>query len=335
MEFVEQGGLVYLSNGYWARVYDVAAGTVRAWGLSLPPAPRLDLVEGDLPPGAYSVCFTRYADGRLGGNGQVSRISFTGGAKGIRLINLPADCLAWITQPNGGAFFLATVGAGGAITSPYYAQPLPTLSVMPPPALTCLFAFAGRLWGASGKKLYYSEEFQFENFKLANTFPFPEDIVLAAPFNEGVYVNSMDKTWLLKGADPAKMGLELAGIGAIPGTLVYVRVEGGGYEISKKLSQLPSPAWMSPTGIVLGTQTGHIVYLTENRLRCNTKPKGAACHWMLDGKPHTVFTLHGAPGQVVDASLQEIFSRGRIFISAPVSQTARGGVTFGSDNAVA
>ncbi|MEW6385907.1 MAG: hypothetical protein AB1491_00100 [Thermodesulfobacteriota bacterium] len=330
MVYLEANSLVYLSNGYWTGVYDPAANTVRSWGLPLPPRPRVNLVPGDLPPGRYSLCYTHYEGTRLGGNGPVTTLEFHGDSMGIELVEQPAGTLCWITQADGADFFLAPVESG-AINQPYYAQPLPTLDVIPPPAFTDMFAAAGRILGIAGKKLYFSREFRLEQFREASTFPFTEDLVLLAPINEGIFVNSLKTTWLLKGFDPHKMGLDEVGGGAIPGTLTYALVEGPGYEISRKLSQVPSPVWASPTGMVVGTQNGHLVHLTENRLRLWPMSRGAACHFLRQGWPLTLFTLYGTPKSTPDPELQAVFSRGRIFVPAPLRHTSRGGVIISGE----
>jgi len=334
MSYAEVNNIVYLSNGYWKGAYDLLTGTVRSWGLPLPPPPKTSLVDGDLPPGRYSLCYTTYENGRIGGNGSIVTVEFWGDSFGIKLINPPANVLCWITQPNGGDFYLAQVDGDNVIRSPYYTQRLPTLHVIPPPLFTCMFAGAGRLWGASGKTLYYSHEFRYEDFSPANTIPFTEEIVLLAPIADGIFVNSRRSTWLIKGYDPAKMSVDHVGEGAVPGTLTYALVEGGGYEISRKLSQLPSPVWMSPAGVVVGTANGHLVHMTESRLRLWPMSRGAAAHWMQDGRPLTLVTLYGAPTGQEDQDLRNIFERGKIFISAPLLHGAQGGVNLSGEGAL-
>ena len=334
MSYVEVNNTVYLSNGYWNGAYDLLTGEMRSWGLPLPPSPKTSLVDGDLPPGRYSLCYTTYENGRIGGNGPIATVEFLGDSFGIQLINLPANVLCWITQPNGGEFYLAQVDEDNVIRNPYYTQRLPTLHVIPPPPFACMFARAGRLWGASGNTLYYSHEFRYEDFSLANTIPFPEEIVLMAPIADGIFVNSQQSTWLIKGYDPAKMSVDHVGDGAVLGTLTYALVEGGGYEISRKLSQLPSPVWMSPAGVVVGTANGHLVHMTKGRLRLWPMSRGAAVHWMQNGRPITLITLYGTPREREDQDLLNIFKRGKIFISAPLLHNAQGGVNLSGEGAL-
>lgn len=331
MEYVEVGSRIFMSNGYWQGIYNLPDARIMEWGLPLPPAPAITQAEGDLPPGTYKVCYTRFeAPDRLSGNGPVTEISWEGGAAGIRLLDMPSDVLAWITQPNGSEFFLAPVEAGGYITSPYYTQPLPTFEVAPPPPLTCLTLAFGRLWGACGKKVYYSNEFQFEHFRSGSYLPVPEDVVLIAPVNSGLFVNSRTSTWLFKGTTPEKMAMEHLGEGAIPGTLAWAMVEGGAYE--PKRARSLCPMWVSPKGAVLGKDSGHLVHLNQERLRINVMSRGAGFHRMINGVvPQTVFSLYGSPREDFDEELQTLFARGRIYIPAPGELQTSGGITIGGE----
>jgi hypothetical protein len=328
MEYVELGSRVYMSNGYWKGVYELGDGIMREWGLPLPGYPELEQTQGVMPPGAYKLCFTRFYKTMLGGSGPISEVSWDGGIAGIKVKNRPADCAAWITQPGGSEFFLAPIDQDGNITSPHYNKPLPTFGVESPPLMKCICFSFGRLWGVQGRMVHFSEEFRAEHFYPDNKFPFSEDLVMLAPVNGGIFVASTANTWLLKGRDPAKMEVDRVGDGAIPGSATYTQVEGAGYEISKKLSQTPSPVWATKKGFVVGTNTGHLVHLTESRLRINPMTKAASLSRVVEGRPQTIVTLYGAPVGKHDASLTDDFTRGRIFVPAPVEMTLYGGVIF-------
>jgi hypothetical protein len=313
VSFAEINNLVYAATPYWPGVvYDPAAETVRPWGVSLPPAPEINLVEGDLPPGTYVLCYTNTASGQLGGNGPLVQISWEGMSRGIELLNRPAGALCWITQPNGKQLFMAPL-AGEMVTGQTpLMQPLPTFAVQPPPGFShFVFAF-GRIWGARGKKICYSDPHQYEWFRTSNYLPFLEDLVLLAPVTGGIFASSRARTWFLEGTDPAKMGLRTVGDGAVPGTMVMAQVEGGGYEISRKLAQLPSPVWMSPRGLVVGTHTGHVVHLTEARVRLNPRTQGAGLYRVKDGIPQVLVSLYGQL-QEEDLDLLRLFEEGKIF----------------------
>jgi hypothetical protein len=313
--FVEINGLVYGSNPYWKAVYDLLGGSLRSWGISLPLAPRVNLVAGDLPPGTYFIAYTNVAGGRLGGNGPMTKISWEGESAGLELLNLPAGTLCWITHPNGGELFLAVVSAG-VISSGPGLQPLPTFAATPPPGFSHFICEHGRIWGARGKQLFFSDPNQYELFRDGNYLPFTDDLVLLAPVTGGIFANSLTSTWFLEGTDPAQMKLERVGDGAIPGTLTMAQMSGpsvgGGYEISRKLTQMPSPVWMTRQGVVVGTHTGHVVHLTESRVRINSRTQGAGLYRVQDGIPQVVMSLYGESWSP-DETLLRIFEENKLF----------------------
>jgi len=313
MNYKEINNLVYLSTPYWNGVYDVLSQELRPWGMVLPGVPDLSMVAGDLPPGQYSLCYTRAEDGRLSGNGPLAQISWEGGTQGIRLNNLPTGGQCWITNPNGKTLFLATVVSG--VISGQTINPLPNFMVTPPPPFNHFAHAFGWMWGISESKLLYSEPFQYEWFKVANYIPFIEEPVMVAPVDEGIFVNSLKSTWFLDGTTPGEMAMRRIGDGAIPGTLTYAQmpgaVVGGGYEISRRQSQLPSPIWMGPNGFVVGTRTGHLVHLTEARLKVNPRNQGASICYVKDGIPRVIVSMSGIQANE-DAELSSIFDAGAL-----------------------
>jgi len=325
ISYEEINGLIYAAGPYWPGiVYDPLNEVVRPWGVSLPPAPAITLVDGSLPPGTYSFCYTNAEGDRLGGNGPLVQIRWEGGTQGVQLHNLLAGAVCWMTHPNGKDLFLAPL-SGGVVTgqSPYL-QPLASFMVQPPPGFSHFVSAFGRVWGARGKKILYSDPHQYDWFRVANYLPFLEDLVLLAPVTGGIFANSRTRTWFLEGTDPAKMNLHTVGDGAVPGTMVMAQMEGGGYEISRKLAQLPSPVWMSRKGLVVGTHTGHVVHLTEAKVSLTPRTRGAGLYRTQNGIPQVVASLFGPPGEVTE--LEEVFTRGRMYIPAPLEVVGSGGV---------
>jgi hypothetical protein len=179
------------------------------------------------------------------------------------------------------------------------------------------FAYAfGRIWGCQGRNLIYSDPFQYEWFRVQNFKPFQEELVMVAPVNNGLFVNSEFNTWFLDGSDPAKMVLARMGDGALPGTLVYAKlpgaVVGGGYEMSRRLSQLPSPVWIGQHGVVIGTQTGHLVHLTESRLRMPVRSQGAGFFRVKQGVPQIIMSMYGNQRDGGDSVLSSILDLGEL-----------------------
>ena len=308
--YLEIDNIIYMATPHWKMAYDLETGVVRDWGLPLPPAPVVSLGEGDLPPGVYSLCYTTVDGERLGGSGPFTTIRWEQEARGLTLTNLPSDAISWITHPNGKELCLALVD-GAAIQGPT-ASPLPTHGVTAPPRMVHFTQAFGRVWGACGKKVYYSFPFQPEWFHPGWYLPFPEDIVMVAPASDGLFINSLTSTWWVEGREPGKMKITKIGEGAIPGTLTMAQVEGGGYEISRKLSEVPSPAWASRAGIVIGTATGHLVRVTDGRVKMPLRSEGAAIYWQRDGFPQIVCSLTGSV-QNIDEEILRINAEGKLF----------------------
>jgi hypothetical protein len=311
----ELDNLIFMSNGPWSGVYDIIKGTVRPWGLSLPPIPAVSLMDGDLPPGAYSLALTRSEDGRLSGNGPVAQVSWSGGSRGMSVSNIPTGGQVWMTHPNGTDLFLAD-RVGGVILGPTVV-PLPSFTAGPPPGFTHFNYAFGRIWGCSGKVLAYSDSFQYEWFRESTYKPFLEELIMVAPVADGLFVNSRESTWFLDGTDPAKMVLKRVGQGAVPGTLVYAdmpgAVVGGGYEMSRRLSQIPSPIWVGPHGYVVGTQTGHLVHLTQSRLRMPVRTKGSSVFRDKGGAPQVITVMSGPLLNDESETLETVFEDGKLF----------------------
>jgi hypothetical protein len=206
--------------------------------------------------------------------------------------------------------------------------PLDTFGAEPAPRFTHFCFKFGRMWGCLGKYVYYSEPHSYEVFR--RRLPFLEDLVMIAPVSDGLFVSSLKSTWFLAGHDPGKMNVNQIGDGAVPGTLTFHQVEGGGYEIRNKLPQLPCPIWMGPRGVVVGTQNGHMVHLTEARLKVVSRQSGAALSFTRNGISQLLFTLWGASSQE-DSDLEFIFTNNRLYVPEPVRVIGSGGIIFGGE----
>jgi hypothetical protein len=313
--YAELDNLIYMATPAWSSIYDLLGGQVRSWGISIPPAPDFSLIEGDMPPGTYSFCYTQTVGDRISGNGQIVKVSWEGGTKGIQLNNLPSSGQCWVTHPNGTDLFMAELDSG-VIFAPTVI-PLPSFQVAPPSGMSFFAQAFGRMWACAGKNLIFSDPFQYEWFRTPNFKPFIEDLIMVAPVTDGLFVSSKDNTWFLDGTEPAKMVLKHIGDGAIPGTLVYAElpgaIVGGGYEMSRRLSQIPAPVWIGKHGVVIGTQTGHLVHLTESRLRMSIRSQGGSLFRVKNGVPQIISVLSGPLLDEEFETLEHIFEDGKLF----------------------
>lgn len=318
LRYAEVRDTIYISNQHFNAAYDVKAGVVRTWGTPLPPAPQVAVTTGNLPPGTYTLAYTQVTESGLSGNGALVQVRWEGATRGIALGNLATNYQCWMTEPNGKVLKLATV-EGNKITEIPTSEPLLPFMCGPPPKFRdFVFAF-GRFWGAKGKRLYYSFPGFPEWFRDGDYRGFQDEIVLLAATNGGIFVNSRTSSWYLGGSDPEKVEVYRCGDGAVPGTLCMARAPAslaGGAATSANfgtLSQMPTPVWLSPTGFVVGTHTGHLTHLTYHRLRLPTRAWGASLFRIKEGIPQIITTLHGPYADEPDPELDQIFNDGRLF----------------------
>jgi hypothetical protein len=313
INYLEFDGVIFWSNCYANGAYEIATDTARPWGFPLPDSPEVQITDGDLEPGQYSLCFTNSYQHQLSGNGPLTHVSWQGTLQGLQILNLPPGALCWITQPNGGELCLAILDSDGVIRKRHpYVQPLPTLDEAPPPPFAHFAWGNGRIWGAYKNKVYYSAPFRYENYPHLY-LPFAEEVIMVAPVTDGIYVNSIKSTWWLNRTSPDKMVSHRIGDGAIPGTLVYAQVRQR--EIAGNVVSEPLPVWIDGKGIVIGTNIGHIMHMTDHRLQMDPFSEGAAFYRMTKGRPQTIFSLFGPPLGKVNPQIQEIMRRGKLFAS--------------------
>jgi len=322
MNYAQINNWIYLSSAVYNGIYDTISGGIGPWGVPMPGVgPDVSLCPGNMPPGKYDLCYTRVNQWGQSGNGPVIQIEFEDQAAGLQLNNLEEDFLCWITQVNGGPLFQAEVSLLGQVTSqvPNF-NPLRSLNIMPPPPFVH-FCFAhGRMWGVAGRNLYFSEPNEYGDFGWFSRkyTPFLEDLVLVATFTEGVYVNSLNHTWVLRGTEPNKMKIEQVGEGAIPGTLCWAqtpaKLAGGAVPTQEfaEFSMMPTPLWRSKKGFVIGTHGGHLILITERRLRLSDRQQGASLWRWNNGIPQVITTTWGTTPNP-DREAEAIFQKGRLF----------------------
>jgi hypothetical protein len=340
MNYVQVTNWIYFSSRFFNGIYDTISGQIRPWGLPPPGMPPdVSLCAGDMPPGKYDLCYTRIsADGlSQSGNGPIRQIEFEDQAAGLQLNNLEGDFQVWITQVNGGPMFQAEINSQGQVTNqvPDF-NPLRTLNIIPPPQFRHFTFDHGRIWGVMGRNLYYSEPNEYGDFGWFSRkyIPFLEDLVLVASFTGGLYVNSRNLTWVLRGTEPDKFKIESVGIGAIPGTLclaqIPAKMASGAVPTQEfaEFSMMPTPVWRNRTGFVIGTHGGHLILVTERRLKLSDRQYGASLWRWNDGIPQVITTARG-PTQNPDAETEEILAMGALF-AAPVTVNGASGLLMGS-----
>ena len=293
-------GRIYVSNAYWKGVFDPVTKTVSDWGIALPPGPMLLTGSGNLPAGDYHVVFTAVSGGQISGNGQIASITLAD-TGGIRILNRPAGALVWATDQNGIVFQL--VGEVDTIVSIPTTEPLPSFMCSPPLNMSVLLYAFGRMWGAVGNILYYSEPYQFGWFKLnSNFFKLNSNITVLAAVSTGFFVGTEDSTVFFAGAEPEQMQQSSAGAGSIKGTLAYCNnlPELGDVLGTPEKGFSSVPVWRTQDGIVAGNSAGRLFNLTKNKLKISTPSKGASLYRQKNGEfQFLTSAVRGSEGQDV------------------------------------
>ena len=294
MSYLEVDEKIYLSNKNWNGMYDPGLNTIGKWGVPVPVTPVLLQTKGSLPAGNYKVCLTAIGNyGRPSGNSGVTGITLSE-TGGINILNFPEGATVWMTDPNSFQFFYA--GNSSIITAlPEQAEPIPTMWGVPPDPMSHLCWAFGRVWGTRFKKVYYSEPYQPELFRLTTGFfDFSETVLMIAKTDHGLFVGCEVNTYFLSGANPAEMVQTIAGIGVVPGTLCYASDLG---ELGKNV-----PVWVGKDGIYAGLADGRILNVVKEKLRIDPQQvQGASFYRVKDGRKQMLFSMkHNQPkGQVV------------------------------------
>lgn len=275
---------VYISNHYWRGIFDIKTSSILDWGIIPPSGPVLITGAGGLPPGTYYVTLTTLSNNELSGNGTISSITLTT-TGGITLLSRPPNTLVWTTDKDGHVFTLS--GDVDTIVEPPSIEPLPSFMCSPPPNLNCLAHAFGRVWGADGASLVYSEPFQPGWFKpTSNSFTFDSPITLVAPVSTGIFIGMEESTIFLSGTEPTKMSQVRAGAGSVRGTLAYCNnlPELGDVLGTPEKGYVDVPVWRTNEGIVAGNITGRLFNLTKHKINMGSPISGASLYRQKDGK---------------------------------------------------
>lgn len=316
---------IYISNPYWRGVFDPSTNTVSDWGIALPPGPMLLTSSGNLPAGTYHVCFTATSGSSISGNGSISSITITG-TSGIQILNRPAGALVWATDKNESVFTL--VGATDKIVDIPTVEPLPNFMCSPPPNMTCLTYAFGRMWGASGDTVYYSEPYQVSWFKVSsNRFQFDSEVTIIAKVSTGLFIGMADKTVFLEGNEPEQMQQMDAGGGSIKGTLDYCNNVPYLADVlgTPEKVFVDVPVWRTVDGIVAGNSGGRLFNLTKDKLKLGIPDRGASLYRQKNGLfQFLTSACMGSTGSgrgSYDQTLRDAVKNGRLSIINKSNQT--------------
>lgn len=301
-------GYIYISNAYYTGMYNPVTNSIMSWGSPLPDAPVIVPCAGGFDAGTYHVCFTVLGtEGRSSGNGALSSIILSDGG-GMKISNLPAGGSIWITDPNGSQLYYA--GNSSIITTTFdSSEPLPTMWGSPPLPMFPLCYAHGRVFGGNKKKVYYSEPFQPELFRLTDAFfEIGETISMIAKTPGGLYVGSNKSVYFFEGKNPVEMIQHRVGDGVVSGSLCYAS------SLSKFGRNVP--IWLGSGGIFAGTPDGQVVNLVKERVVVDpVMDKGASIHRVKDGQTKMLFAYKSRDISMGDQATCEIIRNGTVIQS--------------------
>lgn len=272
ISYAQIGQHVYWSNGTRTGKLDLS-GAPAPLGIEtpLPSFGVSAIATGGLYAGRYGVTMTFAAANREEGGAPATVFVDVVEGGGIRITGVPTssdgsatEARIYVTPANSVELFYAGSAVPGAATFDFGAgQRLRLLSTQfcePFPPATHLLGKAGRLIGALGRRLVWSQAIYYGLWRPSfNGLPMPDDItMIAAPDTERfmLYVGTRHKVYLLAGDSIETVTLTVAcAAGVIPGSMVMAPAEA--MHMDGVLT--PIPLWVGSDGVpYAGTLQGVI-----------------------------------------------------------------------------
>jgi hypothetical protein len=213
LSFEEVDGTIYLSSPILNGT--IVNHTFKNWGIEKNHlSPTLSIGAGTLPAGDYQVSFTYVnTSGIESGTGPASLINVPNNSSILVTIPNITDpeilyARVYSSTPNGNSLYFNNIGLSGSTVTissiSNLIDPLRTFNIDKAPLGHIVKYYRGRMYIAQDNILWYSEPFQYTNFKLAsNYFEFPERIREVMPVEDGIWLGS-DKLYYLSGEEPEK-----------------------------------------------------------------------------------------------------------------------------------
>lgn len=217
---------------------------------------------------------------------------------GIAVTGLPTNYekIVYVTKANGTILYehikLAAVSSSVNITNSLRHKRLRTQNLEPLPAGHIMFFAFGRMWVVKGNLLIYSKPFNFGLYDPAKDFfHFPQDIDIAIPIEDGIYVCS-SYTSFLRGTNPMQMEqMDVYPAEAVRGTGLRLNSKVFNLDVKEDVAY-----WFSSKGAVLGLPEGQIMPIMEDRVAVPLYEIGASMYRAEDGIQQVVSAVRD-PGQ--------------------------------------
>ncbi len=270
-------GNVYVSDGVQLR---------RIEGMALvdlgvePPnlSPIAFETSGGLPVGRYQVFFTSIGAAGESCSTAVQTVFLPNGG-GIAFSGLTADTAIYATDADGVIFnevhsrdYVSLGNEGGECG---------TFMLKPMPAGHSLCHYKGSLFSAVGQWLYISEPYRYGAYYPGRGFiPFPADISIVAPCEDGIYVCA-DKTYWLPNDPLDTSPVVVLPHGALPGSVAFDEDAVVAY-------------WQCDNGVILAKPGGVVEAVQDEALKFRKAALGHSWVREQGGDKHLITTRFGA-----------------------------------------
>ena len=285
MTYVEYAGSLYLSNG--TDRLRIAGGVAYPMAMPTPAGPVLTPVGGSLFAGKYQVAVAYYNNVTKEEGGVSPSSNYELLASGGLRVALPSAASGathanvYVSTVNGAipffkdsvalgtAYLDVTTTATGRPANQRFEAPLPAGELFLFNGMLCSFKGAEVFEGIPARPGYYVPLNQRE--PEGGRIPFPADVAVVAPAQNGVYVVA-DKTYWLAGTrmTKAEMVVDVLPYGGVPGTFFSV-------------PNSKSVGWFGAIGIVIADTAGEAVSAMADNIDLTPPASGVSAVFKADG----------------------------------------------------
>lgn len=278
-------GVVYWTNGSDIRRID---GTDKGIAPMPPsPAPAVAVTSGALSAGKYLIAFTVSNDD--GESPATVAIQLDVPENGGIMFLADEVVNAFMSGPNGDILTFQTRASGDAIVvHNETGRRCETLNTALMPAGDIVRHYNGRMLVAAGPSLYASNPYNYGVYDPSVAyFPFPEDITIVEPMENGIYIVA-DKTYWINDL--------------FTDTLQAMLPYGGVLGSSIRSPDEQTAYWSSVRGLIQADKNAAVKNLQEAALDVAPARTGATLYRERDGTRHVVSTRFGVEPSVAVAT---------------------------------
>lgn len=309
MAFCALNDEICYSNGYESgSVFDTIGMEMPVGGITC--AFR---AGGSLAPGAYKVGLVYVKDSGEESGALVADFHLaTLGGIAVNNFPLPQDTSIrrarfYLSPPNDEDVLYQALEITFNVADILFSVPaagkmLDTWFLTPPPPAHLLRTFNGRLYGADGSVLWYSQAFRYGLYKPSTDYidmGARITLIEEAADGRGLFVGTTDGTFFLAG-DVLKMQLQsVSELSPIEGTGTAIDTKVFGM---KELPEFFAPVWFTSKGWVVGLNDGTVKNLNHDRLAVSNLERGSALVRKSNGSTHLMGVFRGGDNSAAAAT---------------------------------